>query len=216
LNATGLYQRLGYASGEPLDRCTGLGLPGREMYKNLGHRQTRYQQQILAILKQLGIQQDYGIQHKLPIQTPPKQLVDAGKDCFDRPQQLTATTLRAWRKMLNLADSDGIKLEMVSGYRDWRYQTEIIQRKLAKRQSISNILKVSAAPGFSEHHTGRAIDVNTPGCRVLETDFADTDAYDWLTTHAKRFGFIESYPKDNIHGISWEPWHWCFQSNRLI
>ena len=33
----------------------------------------------------------------------------------------------------------------------------------------------------------------------------------WLVANAVRFGFALSYPRDNPHGIAYEPWHWCWQ-----
>ncbi len=214
LNAVGFYRHLGYRDGKKMATCDRLGLPCREMHKNLLPRQTHYQQQVLRTLNQLSIPSDYGIRHKLAMQPPPYRLVDAGSDCFGRPQKLTAGTLKAWQKMLNAAADDDIQLQMVSAYRDLAYQTGIIQRKLEQGQSIADILKVSAAPGFSEHHSGRAMDINTPGCRPLETEFSETPAYHWLCRHAGRFGFTQSYPQNNIHDIAWEPWHWCYTRRR--
>jgi D-alanyl-D-alanine carboxypeptidase len=73
---------------------------------------------------------------------------------------------------------------------------------------LQEILKVNAAPGFSEHHSGRAIDIGTPGQPPAEESFEHTAAYAWLDAHAEQFGFRLSYPRGNSHGISYEPWHW--------
>lgn len=214
LNATGLYQHLGYQPGRKMATCDRLGLPCLEMHKNLLPRRTRHQHQVFQILDSLGIPADYGIQHHLPVQTSPRRLADAGDDCFGRAQRLSPAALRGWHSMRSAAADDDIRLEMVSAYRDLDYQVGIVERKLAQGQTISDILKTSAAPGFSEHHTGRALDLNTPGCRPVEIDFSDTDAYRWLQENAERFGFVESYPQDNIHNIAWEPWHWCYRPAR--
>ncbi|MBT8145423.1 MAG: D-alanyl-D-alanine carboxypeptidase family protein, partial [Gammaproteobacteria bacterium] len=64
---------------------------------------------------------------------------------------------------------------------------------------------------FSEHHTGRALDLNTDGCAVLQEEFENTSAFQWLMAEAQSFGFILSYPRDNPWGIVYEPWHWCYQ-----
>jgi zinc D-Ala-D-Ala carboxypeptidase len=69
---------------------------------------------------------------------------------------------------------------------------------------------VNAAPGYSEHHAGRAIDVATPSSRPLEQEFESTDAFRWLAAHADAFGFRLSFPRDNRHGIAYEPWHYCY------
>ena len=72
--------------------------------------------------------------------------------------------------------------------------------------------KYFAAPGCSEHHTGRAIDIGSPGNEALEEDFALTPAFRWLEQHAGNHGFILTYPQGASHGIGYEPWHWCFIS----
>ena len=64
-------------------------------------------------------------------------------------------------------------------------------------------------PGFSEHHTGRALDLSTPGSEPLSEAFDQTAAFDWLNTHARRFEFSMSYPRNNTTGINYEPWHWA-------
>jgi D-alanyl-D-alanine carboxypeptidase len=96
----------------------------------------------------------------------------------------------------------------VSGFRSVEYQRGIIERKLAKGLHILEILRSSAAPGYSEHHTGRAIDVTTPGSQPLEEEFERTQAFAWLLCHAGEFGFRLSFPRGNPHGVVYEPWHW--------
>jgi D-alanyl-D-alanine carboxypeptidase len=90
-------------------------------------------------------------------------------------------------------------------------QTLIVRRKLARGQHIEEILKVSAIPGCSEHHTGRALDLGSPDHLKLEPSFARTAAYRWLRRRAGAFGFRLSYPRNNPQGIAFEPWHWCWQ-----
>ena len=101
-----------------------------------------------------------------------------------------------------------MQLLLVSGYRSIRHQADLIRRKLAAGQSIDAILEVNAAPGFSEHHTGRAIDVATPGTRPLTVEFERSAAFAWLDAHAGEFGFRMPYTRDNRFGFQYEPWHW--------
>jgi D-alanyl-D-alanine carboxypeptidase len=91
------------------------------------------------------------------------------------------------------------------------YQADLIRKKIAAGQQIADILEVNTAPGFSEHHTGRAVDIATPGSRPLTEDFENTEAFQWLTTEAARFGFSMTYPRENPWGISYEPWHWSLK-----
>ena len=76
-------------------------------------------------------------------------------------------------------------------------------------QSVSDILNVNAAPGFSEHHTGRAIDLAEPGAEPLTEDFESSAAFVWLEKNAANFGFSMSYPRENRQGFIYEPWHWA-------
>ena len=72
------------------------------------------------------------------------------------------------------------------------------------------ILQVNAAPGFSEHHSGLALDIGTPGEPPAEETFEHTAAFAWLQSDAGQHGFAMSYPRDNPNGIVYEPWHWRF------
>ncbi len=80
-----------------------------------------------------------------------------------------------------------------------------MRKKLERGDTIENILKVNAAPGFSEHHTGCALDITTPGYDALKESFEKSPAFDWLTGNASRFGFSLSFPRGNAAGIAYEP-----------
>ncbi len=164
-------------------------------------------------LTQLGITQLHLDSCSLPPEDEAAILVDAGSDVFDRPLRMTPETFKAWQVMKTGAAKDHITLQVVSAFRSVQYQCDLIQRKLEAGQHIDDILKVNAIPGFSEHHTGRALDVTTPDCPPLETQFESTEAFRWLQTHADHYGFQLSYPKENSVGIEYEPWHWCFRGS---
>lgn len=108
---------------------------------------------------------------------------------------------------------DGVTLLPLSAFRSVARQATIIRRKLATGQRIEAILRVSAVPGCSEHHTGRALDLGAPGHLRLEASFARTREFRWLSRHAAKFGFHLSYPRGNRHGIVYEPWHWCWRAD---
>jgi D-alanyl-D-alanine carboxypeptidase len=108
------------------------------------------------------------------------------------------------------ADRAGHRIELISGFRSIHAQNEIIKRKLASGLSLESILRVNAAPGFSEHHSGKAVDLAAAGMPPLTEAFSGTPAFAWLQEHASGFGFTLSYPRGNPHGISYEPWHWLY------
>jgi D-alanyl-D-alanine carboxypeptidase len=81
---------------------------------------------------------------------------------------------------------------------------------LKNGRPLDDILTHIAIPGFSEHHSGRAVDIHEDGHTVLEEEFEKTQAFAWLRENAARFGFRLSYPRGNDQGIIYEPWHWYF------
>ena len=108
-----------------------------------------------------------------------------------------AATARAWQRLRAAAARDDIVLEAVSGYRSHAYQLGIFERKRARGLSLDTILAVNAAPGYSEHHAGSALDISAPGEPAAEESFERTSAFEWLTRHARDHGFSLSYPRDN-------------------
>ena len=136
----------------------------------------------------------------------------AGFDRYRRPLWLHVAAARAWQHMCEAALRDDVVLEAISGYRSHDYQLGIFERKLARGQSVDEILAVNAAPGYSEHHSGLALDIGAPGEPPAEESFEATSAFAWLTANAGDFGYVMSYPRDNPHGIVYEPWHWMLRS----
>jgi len=163
-----------------------------------------------ARLDALGLDADaYAERTGLPLVAEPAWLAFAGFDRFRRPLWLHVDAARAWRNLRDAALRDGVVLDAISGYRSHDYQLGIFERKLARGQDMAQILAVNAAPGYSEHHSGRALDIGTPGEPPAEESFEATPAFEWLAHHAAGHGFVMSYPRDNAHGIVYEPWHWC-------
>jgi D-alanyl-D-alanine carboxypeptidase len=171
-----------------------------------------YEKRLAQILRDLGAppRSESSMPRLFPEAT---ELVSVGLDIHGREQRLTPSAAAAWNKMKTAAERNGEVLQLVSAFRSVDYQKDIIQRKLAAGQSWEQILRMSALPGYSEHHTGRTIDVTTPGCKPLIEEFESTSAFRWLARRAGEFGFTMTYPRDNKFRIAYEPWHWTFQEN---
>lgn len=161
--------------------------------------------------KELGIPDGFTHSGGAPVYDEADELVPVGPNLVGRMQRLAPEAARQWLAMVEAADNEGAVLMIVSGFRGYEYQAGLIRRKIESGQSIEEILCVNAAPGFSEHHTGRAVDVATPGSRPLTEEFESTDAFRWLEARAKDFGFSMSYPRDNPYGFIYEPWHWAYR-----
>lgn len=135
------------------------------------------------------------------------EVAEVGADGKDH--LLVPAAAKAWHSLKAAAFGDDVSLFIVSAFRSIDHQSEIVRRKLKAGTAVEEILTVCAPPGFSEHHTGRAVDLSTPGSRLLEVEFDQTDAFAWLNTRAAEFGYHLSYPIGNRCGYQYEPWHWC-------
>jgi D-alanyl-D-alanine carboxypeptidase len=173
---------------------------------------TDYVARIDAILRELGVPPESVTARGLPLQVEAAELelVRAGDQALRH--SLIPAAAQSWRDLHAAASDDGIVLTVVSAHRSLEKQAEIIRAKLARGVDLGRIFAASAPPGYSEHHTGRAIDVGTPGAVDLEEEFESTPAFEWLTAHAARFGFSMSYPRGNPHGFIYEPWHWLHRA----
>jgi zinc D-Ala-D-Ala carboxypeptidase len=172
-----------------------------------------YQERIRLALQELGIPPAHATERRQSIHLESDDLVSIGLDHAGREQHLERHTAAQWQAMHDAAAREGVSLLVISAFRSFDYQKQIIARKLAAGQVLDQILRVSALPGFSEHHTGRAIDIGTPGCAPLTEAFEQAPAYTWLTQHAAEFGFHLSYPRGNPHGVVFEPWHWVWNES---
>ncbi len=116
---------------------------------------------------------------------------------------LTDDTLKAFKKMKNAASKDNIPLEIVSGFRSYEEQ-EVLYKEYTAENGKKKADTFSARPGYSEHQSGLAIDVNY-------ADFSTVGSKDmkWLDKHCAEYGFIIRFPegKESITGYDYEPWH---------
>lgn len=161
--------------------------------------------------RSLGIPPTYASQRGLPRFEEATDLVIADRDPEGELIRLTPTAATRWKMMKSAALRDRVVLWVESGFRSVAHQAAMIRTKLEEGHSIEELLSWMAAPGYSEHHTGRAVDITSPDCYPDTFGFETTDAFLWLSTHANEYGFFLSYPPDNSYGIVYEPWHWCLQ-----
>ena len=118
------------------------------------------------------------------------------------------TTLTYAKAMFDEASSKGLNLVVFSAYRSYIKQNEIYNKASDKNYV--------AQAGFSEHQTGKAIDIATLDTG-LSIHFENTKEYEYLTKNAHRFGFIKRYPKDkeNVTKYPYESWHYRFVGQDL-
>ena len=147
---------------------------------------------------------------------PPLQPIASEDTLLSFPSQdfshilLTEPALSAAIRLIESAADDNVLLYPISGFRSLDYQAELIQKKLQRGIALETIMRVNALPGYSEHHTGEALDLGTSAETDLETQFEETRAFEWLAKHAHEFRFTLSYPRDHAYGFIYEPWHWRY------
>jgi D-alanyl-D-alanine carboxypeptidase len=164
---------------------------------------------IRATLEQLGASGDLAEQRSLPLFAEATELEIAHVSASGREHLLVPEAAAAWRAMRDSAAEEDVTLLAISGFRAFDRQVELIQARLERGELIDDILSIMAPPGCSEHHSGRAVDVGTPGCEPMSEAFEQTKAFGWLEQRAHGYGFWMSYPRDNPKGFTYEPWHWC-------
>lgn len=126
--------------------------------------------------------------------------------------------------MIAAAESDGIRLRLVSGYRDANLQQYLYQQEIqsyvamgySQAAATEEAGKWVAIPGTSEHQTGLAADIVSAewlaAGQGLTESFAEDVAAVWLKNHCMNYGFVLRYPKDKTEmtGIGFEPWHYRY------
>jgi len=138
------------------------------------------------IHRKLGIPDSYLRNSKMPVYIEPDNLISIGNDIYGRSQMLTPSAAKKWFAMKLAAGEDNVSLYVVSAFRSVSYQTFLIKSKIEK-----------------------GLDLTTESSEVLSESFDETDAFKWLSINAINFGFNMSYPKQNMNGLLYEPWHWC-------
>ncbi|BAZ11134.1 peptidase M15B and M15C, D,D-carboxypeptidase VanY/endolysin [Calothrix sp. NIES-4071] len=147
-------------------------------------------------------------------EAPESELAPVSNDGRFRMRKAAAQQFLA---MQQAARSAGVNLTVISAFRSVKEQEQLFFAVGAQRnQTPAERAALSAPPGYSEHHTGYALDIgdgNVPATN-LSANFEKTKAYEWLSQNAAKFSFELSFPIDNIQGVSYEPWHWRFVGDR--
>lgn len=139
--------------------------------------------------------------HPMPRNFVPNDLVDLPLPQMERAQ-LRRVPAAALQKLFKDAQADGLQLTVASAYRSYAAQ-EATFKQVTKSQGASVALDASALPGYSEHQSGLAADIDPIQPTTVPT------LQSWLAKNACRHGFIVRYlpGKTAITGYQSEPWH---------
>ena len=158
------------------------------------------------------------VNRNLPFDQEPSPLLDTADEAT--AQQLEAEAAMQYRSMAASAQADGITLTLVTGYQDADARTAAYQAckqqcqgsRRSEEEAAALAATIQPEAQHNEHGTGYGLDLLCQGYDTLDTGFAETRAYEWLTAYAAEYGFILRYPEDRqaITGVVYEPWHWRY------
>ena len=117
----------------------------------------------------------------------------------------------AFAQMQSAAKLDNINLFIVSGFRSYDDQVKLYNAYI-KEDGKEKADTYSARPGYSEHQSGLAADINTAA-----SWFDDTQEAKWLKQNCYKYGFIIRYPKgeEKYTGYKYESWHLRYVGKEL-
>lgn len=143
----------------------------------------------------------------------PTDLVKVSKFAVNN-MYLNKTCMEAFISLVSDALKEGYNIRAISTYRTYDYQNNLYN-KYAKKDGVDKADTYSARPGFSEHHTGLAIDVDN--IKTNFNNFENTNEFKWMQENAYKYGFILRYPSDkvDITGYMYEPWHYRYVGREI-
>ena len=118
----------------------------------------------------------------------------------------TPATAQAYKDMLSDMKKEEMKVYVVSSYRDVNYQKKLHNNYL-KNEPAEKVDSYSARPGYSEHHTGRALDISHIQNNL--DAFEGSEEAEWVYNNCYKYGFIVRYKEaqTDVTGYIFEPWH---------
>ena len=130
-------------------------------------------------------------------------------------QKVDSRIYPSLQEMFDDARADGVYPIVREGYRTAQDQQDILDERIDaylyegySREDAEAAAKAWVAlPGTSEHQLGIAVDINAE-----ESMCTHESVYAWLAANAHEYGFILRYPegKEELTGISYEPWHYRY------
>lgn len=155
-------------------------------------------------------------EYKLPSSYVPSDLVPASESGIRLGEKfmLRNILVNDLKELLSAAQSDGVDLSIVSGYRSYQEQVATYKYWVNYNGGSTDYADmISARAGHSQHQLGTAIDFSSAEINDgLSGIFTNTQASKWLSENAWKYGFVISFPKgvEDITGYSYESWHYRY------
>ena len=153
--------------------------------------------------------------NKLPSYWEKVVELEKDKDAWGDEVLVEKTALKKFKELQADLLKENVDIELDSIYRTVKEQEDLWDR-FEKEYGIDYVKKYVAVPGYSEHHTGLAIDVclKKDGKIIADNDKMIAERKIFAKVHEKLadYGFILRYPegRDAITGYAYEPWHFRY------
>ena len=160
-------------------------------------------------------------QNKLPDDWEEKVELVESTNIFNEKYMVEKEALKHFLELREELEKENVYIELDSTTR-----SVAEQQKLWDNWTIEYgedyVKKYVAVPGYSEHHTGLAIDICIvkDGKRINDNDemIAEKEIFSKIHEKLAKHGFILRYldGKDEITGYSYEPWHFRYVNSPSI
>ena len=151
--------------------------------------------------------------HRLPDGWESKlDLVEEPSLLYDDPVRVERAANDAFQALKAELAQEGVNVELDSCYRSVAEQQEVFD-EFTQEYGEEYARRYVAVPGYSEHHTGLALDLFlvVDGEQVAKNEDMKLRQDIWDKVHARLadHGFILRYlpHKEHITGYAYEPWH---------
>lgn len=144
----------------------------------------------------------------------PNNLVEMTTPYSKEGIYLVAEARDNFYKLVDKAKEEGLTIRAISAYRGYTYQKRLYD-KYVEADGVNKADTYSARPGFSDHQTGLAIDVDNTISSF--ENFTNTKEYQWMLDNSYKYGFILRYPsgKESITTYQFESWHYRYVGLKL-
>lgn len=157
---------------------------------------------------------------KLPNDWEPNVRLVTTKNAWKEDIQVEEKAYEKYKELKEALKEEGVTIELDSAYRSVEEQQNLWDEwSKDPEKGIEYVKKYVAVPGYSEHHTGLAIDIclKKDGKLVYDNDDMIADRETFAKIHKKLadYGFILRYleGRDEITGYAYEPWHLRYIDN---
>jgi len=150
--------------------------------------------------------------HKIPDNWEEKVKLIELKNVFNRTIKVEEETLEKYNELRDNLLKEWIDIELESAYRSLEKQQDL-REDMEEEYGIEYAEKYAAVPGYSEHHTGLALDICIKKDWKLISEnhemIVECEIFGKIHEKLADYGFILRYIEwmEKITGFEYEPWH---------